>query len=148
MIMRRGFRILLALYLGGMFYLVTTVIWGPQGIEAMKELSAYKMMLEQNIVELEAINRDLNIEVENLKWADQVALDSRILGYYQENERVIRLSSGTRSNGFRSIGIVLNLPEIQSTDQFLLRAGGGTIFFMILFILEWGFSRYRKKMLS
>jgi cell division protein FtsB len=107
----------LALFVGTSVYLLINLAFGPGGIREMERLSAHKARLEANLTALSELGRSLEGEVRRLRTdPEEIELRARELGYYRENDEVIRFEGWTRTKRSRSPGSAVR-PFVARTSQ-------------------------------
>ena len=85
-------RLALSAYVAFMIHMLLTLVFGPTGIVAVRDLNQYRKRLEYNIGQLSGIHTDLNAQLERLvSDRETIALLARQLGYLGENEGSIRI---------------------------------------------------------
>ncbi len=73
-------------------YLLFSLIWADYGVLGYEHLDAYRVRLESNIERLEGRRTELSSETRSLRTdADRIRVEARQLGYYRENEGLVRL---------------------------------------------------------
>ena len=103
-------------------------------------LNARRVRLETNIAELNALHATLRARVELLtRSSDAVRVEARNLGYYAENETVIRIENASRPQILQSPGsVILGVPE-HSDRRALVRLVAllsGVAAFVVLLLVE------------
>ncbi|RKX79968.1 MAG: hypothetical protein DRP87_01065 [Spirochaetes bacterium] len=133
--MKKGTRLFLALYTGFAVYSVLTFFFGNTGILAMKELEEYRDKLYENNRELEKINRQLSVELDALQSdPNLIRLHARRLGYFEEEERVIKLRGFKPDAGYYTIGKMITFRKSGIDLRPLFRAisvSMGIIFYLL-----------------
>ena len=114
---------LFALWTGLLVYTLLTVIFGPGGFSAYRQLEREQKSLEANIENLKSINQELEDTVNTLLYdRDTLALYAREQGYAHRNERFIRIVGlGLNHNMRNSAGEAFFAAEPQYTDGQILR---------------------------
>jgi cell division protein FtsB len=85
-------RLALSAYVAFMINMLLTLVFGPTGIVAVRDLNQYRKRLESNIGQLSVIHTNLNAQLERLvSDKETIALLARQLGYFEENEGSIRI---------------------------------------------------------
>ena len=85
-------KLLLPLTVTILTYLLLSLIWADYGVLGYERLEAYKARLESNIERLEDRQSELSAEARSLQTdADRIRVEARKLGYYRDNEGVVRL---------------------------------------------------------
>ncbi len=81
--------------------------------EGYAVLSAHRVRLETNIAELTALQTTFRARIALLaRSSDAVRVEARNLGYYAENETVIRIENAPRPRSLQSPGrVILGVPE-------------------------------------
>jgi cell division protein FtsB len=105
-------RILLSLWIGCVVYSLTLFFFGPAGFQSMKHLESEAQRLDDNLVELQAINAKLELRAKNLESDDEtIRLVARDYGYIQPGERIIKLSGSKPVNTYQVAGRILHARE-------------------------------------
>ena len=103
-------RALAALFLGFAAYCALSVVAGPAGLIAYRELSARRQAMQANLDALGATNAALQAELEALRTdPDRTAREARDLGYLLPGETalVIQGDAGSRGKGRVEAGAVV-----------------------------------------
>jgi len=99
--------------------------FGSGGLLDYRRLLTYRASLQDNIDDLERINRELLTEVQALgSDPERLTLQARELGYFQEGERVIRISADTARKSTYTVGKVLRRKAKQPRADWPFRATG------------------------
>jgi cell division protein FtsB len=89
----KRFMIILPFFLGTLIYTVTSVCFGPGGIQAMRQLERNRILLAQNLDELYAVQTSLDGEFRNLSAdPDTISVYAHELGYVTQGEKLIKLA--------------------------------------------------------
>ncbi len=140
--MKRGFALLAAVYIAFMTYGLELYVWGDHGILAYKDLALYRQRLEENIEELERTGADLRREAESLQYsAETVALYARKLGYFDTNERHLRIEGMKLQKDYYVVGELVrpySRPQIDSAVFRIIALLAGGIGYILL--------RFRRQM--
>ena len=120
----KGFqRILISAYLGLSAYLVASVFFGGSGVLAIRRLELYRDRLDENISELAERNMELEAEVQSLlSDPERVRLEARSLGYYADNEGVIKYSGRSVETRSVTLGRILRERMERNDARSVLRA--------------------------
>lgn len=96
-----------------------------------RTLASYREELAGNIEDLELLHRDLLYDLEALASdPERIALQARQLGYFQEQERLVRLEGYSPSRSVYTVGKILRrIPasESRSGDRFFRLLGAGVV---------------------
>jgi hypothetical protein len=120
-----------AVYLAAGFILSSCLIilLGESGLVRYRALSDYREELERNIAELELLHQDLLQDLEALgSDPERIALQARQLGYFREEERLIRLEGYNPPKSVYKVGkIIRRLPASpgRGADRLLRLLGAG-----------------------
>ncbi len=110
------FRLILYLSLGFICSSLLIFLFGNRGIQEYKALLEYRELLEKNIQDLKAINGKLLEDLYTLKSdPESIALKARELGYFREDERVIRVEGYIPLKGCYEVGKIIR--KVSSADQ-------------------------------
>jgi len=103
-------RVLAALFLGFAAYCALSVVAGPAGLIAYRELSTRRQAMQANLDSLGATNAALQAELEALRTdPDRTAREARDLGYLMPGETalVIQGDAGSMGKGRPEAGSVV-----------------------------------------
>jgi len=96
-------------------YLLLSLVWGEYGLIAHRRLEAYEQRLDANIERLDERQRELEAETRSLRTdADRIRVEARRLGYFEENEGLVRLESYDPQPGPASPGALV---KRRTTEQ-------------------------------
>jgi cell division protein FtsB len=113
-------RILMSLWIGCVAYSLTLFFFGPAGFQSMKHLESEAQRLDDNLVELQAINSKLELRAKDLQSDDEtIRLVARDYGYIQNGERIIKLSNSKSANTFQVAGRILHVRESPNSGVIL-----------------------------
>jgi cell division protein FtsB len=129
-----------AMCVGLALYLLLNVILGPVGLREMQRLEAHKERIQENVDKLQKTNSALTSEVAELRTSpSEIRKRARKLGYYDENEEVIRFEGWNHGTQTRTAGREVR-PFQESRDaSSLIRstaAAGALLTLIVLLILE------------
>ncbi|RPJ06330.1 MAG: septum formation initiator family protein [Spirochaetaceae bacterium] len=120
-------RILFSAYTGFAVAMFASLLFGRGGIFDHTRLSEYQITLEQNLTELKTINQDLASDLKNLSSnPETLRQQARSLGYYGEDERVIRIQGVTLHNTTKQIGSVLRRNDLDKAQPVIFHIVGIT----------------------
>ncbi len=133
--MKRGTRIFLSLYLGFVVYCVAMLIFGRTGVLASRELQEYRGRLEQNLSGLHDVNERLAAEFESLRSdPDTIRVEANKLGFYAQDQRVMRLGNSPQDASVYSIGsLVIEAKRSSASDGAIRSIGLGATLIFYLF---------------
>lgn len=98
------------------------LFWGHSGIYSYKRLVNYRNSLEANIKELEQINRQLINDIDALGTnPDIVALEARELGFFKDDEQVIRIENYSARGNIHQVGRLIYKTEGKATRDILIK---------------------------
>ena len=119
----KAVKYLFAIWCSLLVYVLLTVIFGPGGFSAYKQLQSEQRRLEANITNLRIINTELEDTMNSLLFdRDTLALYARDQGFARQDERFIRIVGLGLSNSLRvSAGEAILAAEPQYTDGQILR---------------------------
>ena len=113
---------LAAVYIAFMTYGVELYVWGDHGILAYKDLAVYKQRLVQNIEELKRTGANLRREAESLQYsAETVALYARKLGYFDSDERHLRVEGMKLQKDYFVVGELVKPYSRSEIDRTVFR---------------------------
>ncbi|MFP4373210.1 MAG: septum formation initiator family protein [Spirochaetaceae bacterium] len=73
-------------------YLLLSLVWADYGVLAYERLGAYKARLEANVERLEGRRDELSTETRSLRTnSDRIRVEARRLGYYEQDEGLVRV---------------------------------------------------------
>jgi cell division protein FtsB len=92
----KSLKFLLPVFMGTLVYTTLSICIGPRGMWAMKQLSAERQQLADNLESLHEINSDLDARFQSLSAdPDAISVYAHELGYVYEGERLIKLAGFT-----------------------------------------------------
>ncbi|QEN07409.1 septum formation initiator family protein [Oceanispirochaeta crateris] len=93
-------------------YTVLSFFWGKTGIQSIIEMERVRSQLELNLNELNQINNQLNEDLGSLSSdPERIAIQSRNLGYIQDNERILFMNLNGLSASKMNVGKILHLEQ-------------------------------------
>ena len=108
------------------------LLFGSGGVADYRRLLGYRATVQENIDELERINRDLLAEVRALgSDPERLRLQARELGYFREGERVIRISGHERGKNYYTVGTILRRKPRPPRADWPFRAVGLALPFLL-----------------
>lgn len=129
------FRLFFSVYICVITYLVLTLFLGPVGYFSFHDLRGYQEVLQENLDDLNALNKSLQAEVEALTSdPETIRLYSRELGFYREGEQVIRFRGKEPEKRVNSPGRIIFRDTAQHTSEALFRAVAlslGLLYFIV-----------------
>ena len=103
-------RLVLLLSVGFLLRSVSLFLWGNGGLSDYRKVESGRAQLSANIENLKRINSELRWEVESLgSDPERVALEARRLGYFQEDQRVVRFQGRTPPPGSYTLGALVRV---------------------------------------
>jgi cell division protein FtsB len=137
-------RLFISIYAGLCVYLVLIVFFGATGKFAYDELEAHKLLLVENVGDLQSKGESLNYSVEALQSDfETVAKEARSLLYLKEREGIIRIAGyKEKPRNITPGGLVVGNAEKRYKPEPFLRALGASA--GILVFLFYGFSVKKK----
>ena len=136
--MKTFLRLAVALYVVFSLYTLLDISFGNTGIYATQKLISYREKLTKNVSELKKHNRELKNELQALQESpEKVKLNARVLGYYEENEGIIRPEGYKAEESFYSIGKNIKDDLRYNADEELFRTLSislGLILFLFLLL--------------
>ena len=112
----------------------------PYSSEGYEALDAHRVRLETNIEELNALHATLGAHIELLaRSSDAVRVEARNLGYYSENETIIRIENASRPPILQSPGrVILGKPPYTDRRAFvrLIALISGVVALVALLLME------------
>lgn len=101
-------QILISSYIGFSLFIVLTIVFGSGGLFDTRDISRYKLQLEENITELREINQGLTQELKALSTSpDTIKMYARDYGYYETNEEVIKIAGAPQPRRYYRLGSLL-----------------------------------------
>jgi cell division protein FtsB len=117
-------------------YFALSLVWAEYGILAHSRLSAHRDRLEQNIEKLEERRRELRAETKELRTdADRIRVEARRLGYFGENEGLVRIESWSVEHEPSSPGALVKARPEPPNHQAIIRAAAASAGLFALFIM-------------
>lgn len=134
--MKIGYRILLALYCAFAVHAVLEIAWGSDGMEATNRLLGYRDTLSDNITELAKRNTVLTQQLEALRSdSELVALAARSLGYYRQDERIVRIEGLETGGTSHKIGSILQEPDQYAAISGVIRMSACVLAALVGFLI-------------
>jgi cell division protein FtsB len=123
-----------ALYVGFLFGGSMLFFWGHSGIYSYNKLVNYRNSLEANIKDLEQINQQLLNDIDALGSNPEiVALQARELGFFKDDEHVIRIENYSAGGNIHKVGRLIYKAEGKATRDILVKISA--FFLPLLFYL-------------
>jgi len=109
--------------------------WGHSGIYSYKKLVNYRNSLEANIKDLEQINQQLLNDIDALgSNAEVVALQARELGFFKDDEHVIRIENYSVGGNIHQVGRLIYKTEGKAASDILIKVSA--LFLLLFFYLS------------
>ena len=142
-------RMVLALYFGFFLHTLLIFLLGSSGVMGYGELLFHKAKLNENLVELQAINAELLKERDALLYdSSEIELRARTLGYRRENEIRIKIPTNSKMDFYRTLGALVRRKTRSSRDYGIFRVialCGAGLLYAGLSITSRAISGYKKK---
>jgi cell division protein FtsB len=133
--MKWGKRLLVSLYIGFVIYSLLVLVWGPSGYVSLKSLNNYKYKLQQNNRELVDLHEKLRTQLESLKYdSELIRLYARSLGYFDDDEQVIRVENYSNQRNFYSVGRMIRHKQTNSDLRPLFRTFSCAAVIIVFFL--------------
>ena len=133
-------RLVLLLSVGFLLRSLALFLWGNGGLGDYRKVEAGRAQLSANIEELKRINSGLRREVESLgSDPERVALEARLLGYFREEQRVVRFQGRTRPPGSYTLGALVRVRAPRERRDWPWKLAG--IFLPLAAYTVWSFAR-------
>jgi len=118
-------RLVLLLSAGFLLRSLSLFLWGNGGLSDYRKVEAGRAQLAANIEELERINSGLRREVESLgSDPERVALEARRLGYFREDQHVVRFRGRTPPPGSYTLGALVRVRAPRERRDWPLKLAG------------------------
>lgn len=118
-------RLIVYLALGFLCASLLVFVFGGAGLLAYGASSRHRAQLERNIDELEATNARLLQELESLRSdPERLRLQARELGYFREDEYVIRVEGAPAARNSYAVGRVILREPSSPKPVWVFRAVG------------------------
>lgn len=102
---------MLSLYIGLLSGFFLLFFLGDAGVGKHRELSSYRDRLELNVQELSQIHWALEQELKSLAAdPEKVQILARELGYFEPDDRVIRVAGLSAPGSFYKVGKIIDSP--------------------------------------
>lgn len=120
-------RLILYVAVGYVFASLLAFVFGAGGLLEYRTSAGYREQLQRNIEELEGSNLRLLAELEALRSDPELLrLRARELGYFREDERVIRIEGAGAPRNFYEVGrLILRQPQAARASWVFRAAGLG-----------------------
>ena len=127
--------VLLAAYIGFIFYSIITFFWGDSGIIPMRNLYSYRENLEINFEILREKNRVLESTLNSLQTdPETVRLQARSLGFIEESEVLIIADAFESEQSLFKPGTIPGIPENPQSHTLFFRKISLLTFLFLSFI--------------
>lgn len=141
--MGRRTRIFVSLYLGFAAYCALVLVLGRTGVVASNELRSYETRLENNLAQLQNINKQLASHFDALRSnPETIRLEARQLGYLEPTQRIIQVTGYNPSESSFAVGSLVSEKKHSVTSDTVSRAVGFAVA-IVSFILIGVFGRRR-----
>jgi cell division protein FtsB len=118
-------RLVLLLSAGFLLRSLSLFLWGNGGLSDYRKVEAGRAQLAANIEELKRINSGLRREVESLgSDPERVALEARRLGYFREDQHVVRFRGRTPPPGSYTLGALVRVRAPRERRDWPLKLAG------------------------
>jgi cell division protein FtsB len=138
--MKRVLPLFYSVYIGICVYTVLILVFGASGIIAYQRLENFKKEIDKNLVILEKTHKDLGKELNLLTSSSEVIrLKSRELGYFEEDEIVVKVVGLKDKRDFHSVGRMIQYSDGNTDKKPLFRIISFTsalAFFLIISALK------------
>jgi cell division protein FtsB len=129
-------KVLLPLSVTILTYLVLSLVWSDYGVIASDRLETHKARLEANIEDLEKRQEELQARMKALRTdPDRIRVEARSLGYFEENEGLVRLESYDPKPAPRSPGRIVQRSTRQTDNGAIIRATAASAGLLALFLM-------------
>ncbi|HUX22704.1 MAG TPA: septum formation initiator family protein [Spirochaetia bacterium] len=126
--MGRRTRIFVSLYLGFAVYCALVLFFGRTGIVATSELKHYRSRLDENLTQLEHINRQLADHFDALRGnPETIRLEARQLGYLEPDQRIIQVTGYSPTGNSFAVGSLLGEKKHTVTSDSISRIVGFSV---------------------
>jgi len=147
------FKILFSVSLGILIYVIVSVLGGPNGFWAMKQLEQQKQQISLHKAELDKLNMELQIEHSSLKNDnDVIAAYARKLGYISEGEKLLKISGLTPYyTPLYDAGTVMKSVPVSFIPEWICKLFGcivGILMFILLMLKDISKEPVKKNMPS
>lgn len=133
-------KVLAALFLGTLSYVIISIGFGPQGKWAQAQLREQKQLITANLQHIQQIHNNLTVEYQGLRVDPEViAAKARVLGYKNADEMLVRISGYAPSIELvPETGVPLMIGKIDYIPEWLCKVSGVCIFcfFMVIFVMQ------------
>jgi hypothetical protein len=138
--MKRVLPLFYSAYIGICVYALLNFLFGASGMLAFQKLEEFKDAVDENLLLLESTYEDLAQELNLLTTSSEVIrLKSRELGYFEENEIVIKVLGLNDRRNFHSVGRLIKYTdgEIDRKPMFrLISFCSALSAFLLLIVLK------------
>ena len=117
-------------------YLLLSLVWADYGVIAYDRLEKHRDRLEKNLDELEERRTELAAETRALRTeAEQIRIEARRLGYFEENEGLVRLDGWEPERSPSSPGALVRNRPSPPDHAAVIRAAAASAGLFTLFIM-------------
>lgn len=131
------YRLLIAIFVGTFFYVLTSICCGRNSIWAENQLVEQKRILSMRAADIEKINGELKLEKVALeKDMDVIAAYARKLSYIHEGEKLVKISGLTSEDtALYDTGTILLHEEPKYFPEWFCKGVGMVVFSAVYFLL-------------
>ncbi len=135
-------RLLYAVFAGTIFYVLTSMLVGPDGLWARKQMLEEKRLLSVHKAEIEKINAELVMEKNALlNDRDVLASYARKLGYIYEGEKLVKITGlPEREVRIYDAGLVVKHSQPKFAPEKFCKSTGfviGIVVYLVLFLYDY-----------
>lgn len=135
--MKRSFRLLLSVYIGFVLYSLLILFWGNSGFFSLQKLNNYHSRLIENNINLSKLNKELKSQMETLKHdSETIKVYARALGYFDQNERVMKVDGFRSKKNFYAVGKIVKFSEEDKNLQPIFRTSAIIVGIVAYFVLN------------
>jgi len=122
-----------AVFIGMSVYVLLSVFLGKQGVWAYNQLHTYKILIADNVQNLQDINENLNIDKTSLsKDPDVLEAYAHSMGFIKDGENLVKITGmKAYSNKVYDAGSKIKTPLIVFMPDWIAKGIGFAVFLLI-----------------
>ena len=141
---------LFSLLAGLLVYVFLSVIYGQNGVFALRQLESQKRIISAHLQEVQNINDDLNLEKTAIRDdADVIAAYARKMDYIFDDEKIVKIKGLVVSEpAMYDTGTVLKSVPVESLSEWYCKCAGlvvGILLFVALLLFDVSYFPSKKR---
>jgi cell division protein FtsB len=122
-----------AIFIGMCVYVILSVFLGKQGVWAYNQLHDYKILIAENVEDLQDINEGLTIDKKTLSLDDDaIEAYAHSMGFIKDDENLVKITGiKSYSNKVYDSGVKVTTPLIIFMPDWIAKGIGFAVFLLI-----------------